>query len=107
MRVKKCLKNVGIHPIYDKNDWINNSYPENDSAEAKQIKLLLDMTESKFISNTVHIPTRSSNILDFCFVSNRDMIGNCETIKCSNLLDHILVLFELLTSQDDLKMTNV
>ena len=27
---------------FPNNDWINNSYPKNDSAEAKQTKLILD-----------------------------------------------------------------
>lgn len=88
---------------FPNNDWKNNSYPTNNSKEAKQTKMLLDVTDGKFMSNRIHEPTRGPNILDLCFISNEDMLGKCEISHNDKLSDHAMVLLELMTINDNIE----
>ena len=65
------------------------------------------MTERKFMNNIIHKPTRGPNILDLCFVSNEDLLGECKVLNGDNLSDHSLVFIDMNCDKNDKKVTKM
>ena len=69
---------------------IHSQMRESKSSEKRQTELLLEFADENFLKNYIEIPTRGSNVLDFVFSNNYELINHYKTMVNNKLTDHSL-----------------